>query len=70
MSWTSVQAMGNNRADVFQINSKKFPCAIDYLIKFLIAKEMEKIFAEYVVPKEIMSDACTKFISQRCINFC
>ena len=60
--------------DIFQFNSKKYLCLVDYHSKFLVIKRMEGlsaesliatvkiIFAEYGILHRLMSDAGSNFI--------
>ena len=69
-------------ADVFQLNNKNYSCIVDYHSKFPVVKRIEGlladnlidalkiIFAEYGIPRKIMSDAGTNFISEKCQQFC
>ena len=68
-------------ADVFQLNSKKYLCIVDYHSKLLVIKRMEGlleesycsskiIFAEYGITCRLMSDAESNFISEKFKNFC
>ena len=68
-------------ADVFMVNAKMLLGIVDYYRKFPIVKtvgslavddlvQMAKmIFAEYGLPKKIISDAGTNFISQNSESF-
>ena len=63
-------------ADVFMINNKTLLCIVDYHSKFPIVKKVKAlsaddlvqttklIFAEYGLPKKIVSDAGAKFTSE------
>ena len=63
--------------DVFHFNNKNYLCIIDYNSKFLVIKRLEGlsaenlinvvkiIFAKYGIPRKIMSDTGTNFISDR-----
>ena len=69
-------------ADMFTIDNKQYLCIVDYHSKFLISKQTKDlsadsliltckiIFAEYVVPKKIMSDSGSNFISDKFKAFC
>ena len=69
-------------ADMFTINNKWYLCTVDYHSKFLIIKKTEDlsvdslilackiIFAQYGMPKKIMSDSGGYFISDKFKTFC
>ena len=69
-------------ADMFTLNNKNYLCIVDYHSKFPIIKKTEDlsadclvltckaIFAEYRIPKRIMSDSGDNFISEKFKNFC
>ena len=69
-------------ADMFTLNNKYYLCIIDYHSKFPIIKKTEDmsadsiiimckvIFAEYGLPKKIMSDSGGYFISDKFKTFC
>ena len=62
-------------ADMFILNNKHYLCIIDYHSKFLLIKKIDDlsadsllimckvIFAEYRLPKKIISDSGGNFIS-------
>ena len=64
-------------ADVFHFNNKNYLCIIDYNSKFPVIKRLEGlsaeslinilkiIFAKYGIPRKIMSNAGTNFVSDR-----
>ena len=68
--------------DMFQLNNKNYLCIVDYHCKFLVVKKMEGlstyslilaikvVFAEYGIPKRVMSDAVGNFISEKFTNIC
>ena len=68
--------------DMFTLNDKNYLCIVDYHSKFLISKKTEDlsadcliltcktIFAEYGIPKRIMSDSGGNFTSEKFKNFC
>ena len=68
--------------DIFQFNSKKYLCIVDYHSKFLVIKRMEGlsaenliatvkiIFAEYGILCRLMSDAGSNFVSEKFRSFC
>ena len=69
-------------ADIFHYNNKNYLCIVDYNSKFSIVKRLEGmsaknltnavkvIFAEYGIPRKIMSDTGTNFASARFQKFC
>ena len=69
-------------ADMFTVNNKHYLCIVDYHSKFPIIKKAENlsadsliltckvIFVEYGIPKKIMSDAGSNFISDKFKTFC
>ena len=69
-------------ADMFTLNNKHYLCIVDYKSKFPIIKKTEDlsadslilmckvIFAECRLPKKIMSDTCSNFISDKFKTFC
>ena len=69
-------------ADVFHFNNKNYLCIIDYHSKFPVIKRLEGlsagslitstkvIFAKYGIPKKLVSDAGTNFVSDRFQQFC
>ena len=60
--------------DMFTLNNEHYLCIVDYHSKFPIIKKAEDlstesliltckvIFAEYGIPRQIMSDTCGNFI--------
>ena len=68
--------------DIFSLNSKHYHCIVDYHSKFPVIKKLEDlpadslilvckvIFAEYGLPKKIMSDSGGNFISDKFKTFC
>ena len=60
---------------MFTLDNKQYLCIVDYNSKFPVVKKTEDlsadsliltckiIFAEYGLPKNIMSDSCSNFIS-------
>ena len=69
-------------ADMFTLNNKHYLCIVDYHSKFPIIKKAEDIsaesliltckpiFAEYGIPKKIMSDVGSNFISDKFKTIC
>ena len=69
-------------ADMFTLNNKHYLCIVDYHSKFPIITKAEDlsadsliltckvVFAEYWIPKKIMSDAGGNFISDKFKTFC
>ena len=69
-------------ADMSTLNNKQYFCIVDYHSKFLIMKKPKDlsadslilickiIFAEYKVPRKIMSDSGGNFISDKFKTFC
>ena len=67
--------------DIFQLNNKNYLCIVDYCSKFPVVEKIEglstdslisalkHVFAEYGIPKGIMSDAGGNFISEKCEHF-
>ena len=70
------------RADMFTLNNKHYLCIVDYHGKLLIIKRTadpsadslilmcKLIFADYSIPKKIMSDSSSNFISDKFKTFC
>ena len=69
------------RADMFHYNNKNYLCIVDYNSKFPIVKRLglsaenltnavKIIFTEYGIPRKIMSDTGTNFVSDRFRKFC
>ena len=68
--------------DMFTLNNKHYLCIVDYHSKFPIIRKTEDlsvdsliltckiIFAEYGLPKKIMSDSGSNFISDKFKTFC
>ena len=68
--------------DIFQPSNRNYLCFVDYHSKFLVIKRMEGlsaenlittvkiIFAEYVIPHRLMSDAGSNFVSEKFRSFC
>ena len=67
-------------ADIFQLNNKNYLCIVNYHRKFLVVKikglsvdslilALKVVFAEYGIPKRVMSDAGSNFISEKYKNF-
>ena len=67
--------------DMFTLNNKHYLCTIDYYSNFPVIKKTDLsadslilackvIFAEYGLPKKIMSDSDGSFISDRFTTFC
>ena len=69
-------------ADMFTLDNKQYLCIVDYHSKFPIVKKLKDlsadsliltckfIFAEYSIPKKIMSDSGSNFISDKFKTFC
>ena len=69
-------------ADMFTLNNKHYLCIVDYHNKFPIIKKTEDlsadsliltcqiIYAEYRVPKKIISDSGGNFVSDKFRTFC
>ena len=69
-------------ANIFMINSKMLLCFVDYYIKILVVKKVgslaaddlvkktKMIFAEYGLPKRIISNAGMNFTSEMLKQFC
>ena len=69
-------------ADMFTLNNKHYLCIIDYHSKFPVIKKTEDlsadslillckvIFAEYRLPRKIMSDSGGNFVSDKFRTFC
>lgn len=69
--------MGMIGVDMFTLNNKHYLCFVDYHRKFPINKKTEDlsadslilmckiIFAEYVLPRKIMSDSGNNFVSDK-----
>ena len=68
--------------DIFNFNNKNYLCTIDYNSKFPVIKKLEGlsaeslndatkiIFAKYGIPRKIMLDTGTNFVSDRFKKFC
>ena len=68
--------------DMFTLHSKNYLCIVDYYTKFPVIKKMEDlstdsliltckiIFAEFGLPKNIMSDSGVNLISDKFKTFC
>ena len=66
--------------DIFQLNNKNYLCIVVYHSKFLVVKKMKGlsaeslistlkvVFAEYSIPKRVLLDAGSNFISEKCRN--
>ena len=69
-------------ADMFTLNNRQYLCIVDYHSKFMIVKKTKDlsaasliltcyiIFAGYGIPKKIMSDSSSNFISDKFKTFC
>ena len=69
-------------ADIFHFRNKHYLCIVDYNIKFPVVKRLEglladnlintvkTIFAEYGIPRKLMLDAGTNFVSDKFHQFC
>ena len=69
-------------ADIFTFKNNTFLCIVDYYTKFHVLKETNSlsaanlirsvkiVFAVFELPKEIMLDAGTYFISYKCRQYC
>ena len=69
-------------ADIFTLDNKQYLCIVDYHRKFPIVKNTKDlsadslilvckiIFADFCVPKKIMSDSGSSFISDKFKTFC
>ena len=68
--------------DVFHFNNRNYLCIVDYHSKFPVIKRLDRlsaeslvntvkiIFAEYGIPKKIMSNTGTNFVSDTFGQFC
>ena len=66
---------------MIQLNNKNYLHVVDYHSKFLVVKKMEGlsadnlisalkvVFAEYSIPKRVMSDTGDNFISEKIQKF-
>ena len=69
-------------ADVFPFNNINYLCVVDYSSKFPIIHKFQglsvehlinavsAIFAEYGIPRKLMSDTGTNFVSEKFRSFC
>ena len=69
-------------ADIFHFNNINYLCVLDYNSKFPIVQKLQglsaehlinavsAIFAEYGIPRKLMSDAGTNFVSEKFRCFC
>ena len=59
--------------DIFMINNENLLCIIDYYSKFPVVIKVESarfVFAGFGLPKILLSDAGTNFVSEQFKDFC